>query len=305
MGILKVIATRTVNVIDNYHGTNVADPYRWLEDDNDETADWVRAQNRLTEGYLAEVEERQAIRERLTALWDFPRRSIPIKAGDNYFFSRNDGLQNQSVYCVQKGLDGEARVLIDPNTFSDDGTVALSNATPSRDGKWLAYATSEAGSDWQAIKIRDVESGEDLPETIRWAKFHEIAWHPDNSGFYYNRLPEPGTVEPEDQNLYSRVCWHTLNTDAADDPIVYERPDFKELRFSPKITGDGRYLVLTGSVGTAPRRASTTARWIATAISYACSMTPMLSTSSSTTKVTHSFSSPRSKRLVAGLWPWI
>ncbi len=245
-----MIATRTIDVVEDYHGTPVSDPYRWLEDDNDETAAWTQAQNRYTEGYLAEVDEREALRERLTALWNFPRQSIPIKAGDYYFFSRNDGLQNQSVYCVQQGLDGEARVLLDPNTLSDDGTVALSNATPSRDGRYLAYATSEAGSDWQETKIRNVETGEDLPETIRWVKFHEIAWHPDGSGFYYNHLPEPGSVTPEDQNLYSRVCWHALDTDPADDPIIYERPEFKELRFVPYITDDGRFIILTASVGT-------------------------------------------------------
>lgn len=247
-----MIDTRTVDVIENYHGVDVADPYRWLEEDTDETAGWVQTQNRLTQEFLSRVTEREAIRERLTTLWNFPRRSIPIKAGNRYFFSRNDGLQNQSVYCVQDGLDGDERVLIDPNGFSDDGTVALSNATLSRDGKWLAYATSEAGSDWQTIKIRNVETGEDLPDTIQWAKFHEIAWHPDGSGFYYNRLPEPGTVPPEDQNHYSRVCWHSLASDPAADPIVYERPDFKELRFVPEISEDGRYLVLTGMVGTDP-----------------------------------------------------
>ena len=247
-----MITSRTVDVVENYHGVDVDDPYRWLEEDNDETAAWVQAQNRLTEGFLSEVSAREEIRERLTALWDFPRQSIPIKAGDYYFFSHNDGLQNQSVYCVQKGLNGVSRVLIDPNGLSDDGTVALSNAKPSGDGKWLAYATSEAGSDWQTIKIRNVETGEDLPDTIHWAKFHEVAWRPDGSGFYYNRLPEPGSVPPEDQNHYSRVCWHRLNSDASEDQIVYERPDFKELRFVPTVTADGRFLVLTASVGTNP-----------------------------------------------------
>ncbi|CAN5636398.1 prolyl oligopeptidase family serine peptidase [soil metagenome] len=247
-----MIDTRTVDVIEDYHGTEVADPYRWLEEDTDETAGWVQAQNRLTQEFLSRVGEREAIRDRLTELWNFPRHSIPIKAGNRYFFSRNDGLQNQSVYCVRDGLDGDARVLIDPNTSSEDGTVALSNATPSRDGKWLAYATSEAGSDWQTIKIRNVETGDDLKETIQWAKFHEIAWHPDGSGFYYNRLPDPGTVPPEDQNLYSRICWHALGADPNSDPIIYERPEFKELRFVPHVTVDGRYLVLTASVGTDP-----------------------------------------------------
>ncbi len=247
-----MIETRTVDVVENYHGTDVADPYRWLEEDTDEVVEWVTAQNRLTQGFLAEVPEREAIRERLTALWSFPRRSIPIKAGGRYFFSRNDGLQNQSVYCVQDGLDGEVRVLLDPNLLSDDGTVALTSATPSEDGKWLAHGTSEAGSDWQIIRIRNVESSEELSETIRWTKFHQIAWHPDGSGFYYNRLPDPSTVAPEDQNFYSRICWHRLDTDPAEDPIIHERSDFKELRFAAEVTEDGRYLLLTGTVGTDP-----------------------------------------------------
>lgn len=245
-----MIVTRTVDVVENYHGTEVADPYRWLEEETDEVAEWVAAQNRQTQAFLSGVPAREAIRERLTALWNFPRQSIPVKAGGRYFFSRNDGLQNQPVYCVQDGPDSEPRVLIDPNTLSDDATIALSVATPSRDGNWLAYSTSEAGSDWQTIRVRNVDTGEDLPEEIRWTKFPVIAWHPDGSGFYYNRLPEPGAVPPEDQNNYSRICWHALDTDPAEDPIVYERPDFKELRFMAEVTDDGRFLVLTGSVGT-------------------------------------------------------
>ena len=247
-----MIATRTVDVVDDFHGTSVADPYRWLEDDNEETAGWMQAQNRLTEGFLAEVEARDAIRDRLTALWNFPRRTIPIKAGQRYFFSRNDGLQNQSVYCVQDEPGGQTRVLLDPNSLSDDGTIALTSATPNRDGSLLAYGLSEAGSDWQTIQIRDVETGEDLPETIQWTKFHQIAWHPDGSGFFYNRLPQPGTVRPDAQNHYSRVCWHELGTDPTQDPVIYERPDFKELRFVADVSQDGRFLVLTGSVGTDP-----------------------------------------------------
>ncbi len=247
-----MVHTRVSNVIENFHGVDVPDPYRWLEDDGEETEAWVAAQNRLTEGFLSEVPERDIIRHRLTELWNFHRRTIPIKAGSRYFFSQNEGLQNQAVYCVREGLDGKSRVLIDPNVLSDDGTIALTSATPSRDGQWLAYGLSEAGSDWQIIRIRNVESGEDLPETIRWTKFHEIAWHPNSSGFYYNRLPEPGTVSPEDQNHYSRICWHALETDPEDDPIIYERPEFKQLRFVACVTDDGSYLVLTGSVGTDP-----------------------------------------------------
>lgn len=244
---------RRDNVVENYHGTQVADPYRWLEDDHSpETVAWANAQRQRTEQFLAEIPARERLRARLTELWDYPRYSLPLKAGGNYAFTRNDGLQNQAVLYVQEGLRGEPQVLLDPNTLSEDGTLALTNLALSKDGRFLVWGASTSGSDWQELRIRDVDSGEDLPEVLRWCKFSGIAWHLDGSGFFYDRLPAEGTVAHEDQNHYNRVYWHALGTDQAEDVLVYERPDWKELRFSAQVTDDGRYLVITAEIGTDP-----------------------------------------------------
>lgn len=241
------------DVVENYHGTLVADPYRWLEDDHSpETIAWSEAQRQRTEQFLALIPARERLRARLTELWNYPRHSLPIKAGGNYAFTRNSGLQNQAVLYVQEGLQSEPQVLLDPNTLSDDGTVALTNLALSKDGRFLVWGASSSGSDWQELRIRDVDSGEDLPEVLRWCKFAGIAWQPDGSGFFYDRLPAEGTVAPEDQNYYNRVYRHALGTDQADDVLVYERPDWKELRFTAEVTNDGRYLVITAELGTDP-----------------------------------------------------
>ncbi|MBL7075711.1 S9 family peptidase [candidate division KSB1 bacterium] len=245
---------RTDDVIEDYHGTRVADPYRWLEDpDAPEMQAWVEAQNRLTFAYLEAIPAREKIKGRLTELWNYPKYSVPRKEGNRYFFSKNDGLQNQSVLYMQKSLDAKPVMVIDPNKFSEDGTVALTNKAFSRDGTLLAYGLSSSGSDWQEIKIRDVYSVEDYEEVIKWCKFTEIAWKHDNSGFYYNRFPEPGTVPEEDRNNYNRVYWHQLGTPQSEDPLVYERPDAKELGFDPIITEDGKHLLLYVYHGTDPK----------------------------------------------------
>lgn len=248
---MKKITTRKGDVVDDYHGAKVADPYRWLEDpQSEETNAWVEEQNEVTFAYLKSIPYREQIRERLTELWDYPRYSAPYKKGGRYFFSKNDGLQNQSVLYMQETLQSEPVVVLDPNTFSTDGTVALTGSSLSEDGLLLAYGTSSSGSDWQENRIRRVDDGSDYPEVIRWCKFSSIAWRHDNTGFFYNRLPEPGTVAEEDQNNYSRVYWHTLGTQQEEDALVYERPEAKELSFSPSITDDGAYLVLTVWHGT-------------------------------------------------------
>lgn len=245
---------RRDTVSENYHGTVVADPYRWLEDANSaETLAWVEAQNSVTADYLAAIPVRHNIQQRLTALWDYPKYSVPVKKGERYFFTKNAGLQNQSVLFMQLTLESEPAVILDPNTFSEDGTAALTNQVFSEDGVLLAYGVSSGGSDWQEIKIRQVDSGTDYPEVIRWCKFSSIAWRHDNSGFYYNRLPEPGTVPEEDSSNYSSVYWHTPGTAQSEDTLIYERPDFKELSFSPFITDDGTYLMLHVWHGTDPQ----------------------------------------------------
>ncbi len=247
-------ATRRDDIVENYHGTPVADPYRWLEDAHSpETRAWVDAQNEVSSAYFHAVEERPRIMARLKELMNFPRSSAPVKKGGRYFFSHNPGLQNQAALYMQESLEGQPELLLDPNLLSPDGTVALITQAHSHDGSLFAYGLSTSGSDWQEIKIRRVADREDYQETIRWSKFASIAWKHDNSGFYYNRLPEPGSVQEEDQSCYSRVYWHTLGTDQEDDRLIYERPEAKELSFSPAITDDGAYLMLTVFLGTDPR----------------------------------------------------
>lgn len=248
------IATRQDDLTENYHGTQIADPYRWLEDASSaETRAWVEAQNEVSSAFFQAVAERPQIIRRLTELIDFPRYSVPTRKGERYFFSHNTGLQNQAVLYTQGCLEGQPSVLLDPNTLSTDGTRALITQAYSHDGSLMAYGVSTSGSDWQEMKIRRVANGEDYPEVIRWCKFASIGWKHDNSGFYYNRFPEPGSVPEEDQSCYSRVYWHTLGTPQTEDQLIYERPETKELGFSPFITDDGKYLMLHVWLGTDPK----------------------------------------------------
>ncbi len=244
--------TRTVTQVDDYHGTLVADPYRWLEDLNaPETQAWIEAQNALTFSYLEQIPVRDAIRRRLTELWNFPRVGAPFRHGEHYFQFRNSGLQNQDVLYVMKTPTDTGRVLLDPNSFSPDGTVALTGCNVSWDGQWLAYAVSAAGSDWKTWRVRRVETGVDLPEIIEWSKFCEASWLPDNSGFFYGRYaaPEAG-MEYAETNYHHKVYLHRLNTSQAEDVLIYERPDHKEWGFYTQVTDDGRYLVMHVSSGT-------------------------------------------------------
>ncbi len=237
--------TRTDNIVGDYHGTKVHDPYRWLEDPNsEETLKWVEAQNKITDAFINSSPTRKKIKDRLTELWNYPKYSVPRKIADRYVYSKNDGLQNQSVLYMQKGLDGKPLVVIDPNNLSPDGTTALTSQVFSRDGNYLAYGISKHGSDWQEIKIRNVDTGKDYDEVIKYCRYAGIGWKHDNSGFYYNRHPEPGTVPKEDQTNYSRVYWHKLGTPQSEDKLVYERPENKELGLYPFITDDGKYLII-------------------------------------------------------------
>ncbi|HXH13431.1 MAG TPA: prolyl oligopeptidase family serine peptidase [Alphaproteobacteria bacterium] len=246
--------TRRDAVVDDYHGIPVADPYRWLEDlAAPETQDWIAAQNRLTRAYLDAIPNREHIQARLTALWNHPRCSVPYRAGSRYFFTKNDGLQNQDVLYMQQGLNGEPLAILDPNRFSDDGTVALISEAYSHDGTLLAYGLSQRGSDWQEIRIRHIDSGRDYEEVIRWCKFAGVAWKHDHSGFFYNRYPEPGSVPEADELAYNRLYWHALGTPQAADRLVYERPDAKELDFYPIISEDGQYLILHVSHAAVPQ----------------------------------------------------
>lgn len=241
-------------VVDTYHGVEVADPYRWLEDpDSDETQAWVARQNELTERFLARAGARQRIKSRLESLMNYPRSSSPSKQGERYFLWKNDGLQNQSVLYVQDRPEGEGKVVINPNQFSADGTVAVTTAAASWDGQWLAYGLSRGGSDEKEVQIRQIDSGRDLDEILQWCRFTTIAWHHDGNGFFYSRFPDPNTVAPDDRMNYNRLYWHRLGTPQSTDKLVYERPDNKELSFAPVVTEDGQYLVLYIHHGTDPR----------------------------------------------------
>jgi prolyl oligopeptidase len=244
--------TRTVDQQDNYHGTTIADPYRWLEDANsDETHAWVEAQNKLTQGYLSQIPGRDAIKSRLTKLWNFERFSVPFKEGGRYFYSRNDGLQNQSVLYTMKTLADVPRMLLDPNTLAADGTVALAGLAVSPNGRYLAYSTAASGSDWNEIKVRDIDSGKDTDDIIKWVKFSSTAWLHDGSGFFYSRYDEPKeATKLADVNYFQKLYFHKVGTPQSADTLVYDRPDHKDWGFGAEVSEDGKYLVITASQGT-------------------------------------------------------
>jgi prolyl oligopeptidase len=239
-----------MDVVDDYHGTKVADPYRWLEDpDSERTRAWIAAQNRTTRAFLDAIPEHAAIRARLEELWNYARWSAPVNKGGRYFFSRNDGLQAQPVLYVSASLDAEARVLLDPNTLSKDGTVALGDVIPSEDGKLLAYEVADAGSDWTTIRVRDVETGRDLEDVVPWVKFSRCAWAPDGSGFYYSTYPVHDTTG-RIQLLNQRMLFHRLGTKVDADALVCAREDHPDWGFQADVARDGELLVVTAWQGT-------------------------------------------------------
>jgi len=244
--------TKIIEQIDDYHGTLVTDPYRWLEDtDSPETLEWIKQQNALTFSILDKIPQRNAIKKRMTELWDYARALAPYKKGKRYFQERNSGLQNQNVLYVMETLKSEPRILLDPNTLSEDGTVALSSFAISKDGNWLAYATSASGSDWLTWRVRNVETGNDLDDVIEWSKFSEAAWAPDGSGFYYSRYDAPkGGEEFQSINYNQKVFFHKLHTPQDKDELIYERPENKEWGFQAKVSEDGHYLALNVWQGT-------------------------------------------------------
>lgn len=227
------------------------DPYRWLEDlDSPETRAWIESQNKKTFDFLERIPQREAIRRRMTELSNYEKCGVPFKEGGRYFFLKNDGLQNQSAVYTLDRLDGAPRALLDPNTLSPDGTIALNTIQAARDGKLLAYSLSGAGSDWQEWRIRDVETGIDLPDHIRWVKFSSVSWTTDNKGFFYCRYDEPKEDVYQAQNFFQKVCYHRAGTPQPDDRLVYERPDQKEWNFDIVVSDDGSYLIIqvwTGS----------------------------------------------------------
>ncbi len=239
-------------VVENYHGIKVADPFRPLEDpDSAETKAWVQAENKITFAYLESIPERKAIKDRLTKLWNYEKFSTPRKEGSSYFYSKNSGLQNQSVLYVTVSLDAEPRVLLDPNTLTADGTVALAGTSISDDGKLMAYGLAAAGSDWNEWRVRDVETGKDLGDVLKWIKFSSASWTKDGKGFYYGRFPEPEKgADLKQPNFYNKLYYHVLGAPQDHDKLVYERPDQKEWQFHGQVSDSGDYLVITVSKGT-------------------------------------------------------
>ncbi|HKT79377.1 MAG TPA: prolyl oligopeptidase family serine peptidase [Vicinamibacterales bacterium] len=239
--------SKRVDQVDDYHGEKVADPYRWLEQlDSPETKAWIEAQNKVTFAYLQKIPQRAAYKERLTQLWNYERFGMPVKGGARYFYTRNDGLQNQSVLYVADSLDGAPRVLLDPATLLADGTAALAAWIPSEDGKLIAYGIQEAGSDWEQWKVRDVTTGNDHSEQLKGVKWAAVAWAKDGSGLYYSRYD--GGV-----NFFSKLFFHKLGTPQSEDRLIYENRDIKEWTFIPEVSQDGRYLIIfiwKGSDGT-------------------------------------------------------
>ncbi|MEK0447343.1 MAG: hypothetical protein RLZZ399_2664, partial [Verrucomicrobiota bacterium] len=253
---LSYPVTRTdPSVIDDYHGIAVADPYRWLEDDrSEETKAWVQTQNALTSEFLNQIPRRDAIRERLQKAWNYERTSVPFESGGRWFFSRNSGLQNQGVLYEADSLEAEARLLLDPNTFSADGTTSLTVTAPSEDGRLLVYGISKAGSDWQEFRVRDILTGKDRGDVVEWIKFSGASWAKDGSGFYYSRYPKPEKgAALTGSNKNHAVYFHRLGTPQEADRLVYARPDHPDWGFHAKVSDDGSYLVLTITEGTDPR----------------------------------------------------
>lgn len=233
------------DVVDDYHGTKVADPYRWLEQlDSPQTAQWVEAQNKLSQPVLQALPHREWLKQRLAQLWNYERFEVPTKAGKHYFFRRNDGQQNQSVLYVTDSLDSNGRVLFDPNTVREDATIALSEYTPSPDGNLVAYALSDGGTDWETWKFRRTKDGTDLDDTLRNTKFWGVSWLRDGSGVYYSRYPALADGKP-DGAAQPVVYFHRLGESQEKDQLVYRVTDHPTRVPAARVTEDGRYLVIT------------------------------------------------------------
>ncbi len=247
---IRYPVTRKGNDQDNYHGTLVKDPYRWLENDTaEEVKQWVESQNRVTFDYLSKIPYRDGFKKRLTEIMNYERYSAPSRAGEYYFFSKNDGLQNQSVIYYQKGINGAPLVFLDPNTLTKDGTAAVSMLGFSGDKKYVAYAINQSGSDWQTIKVKQVESAKDMEDELQWVKFSGASWYKD--GFFYSRYPTPekGT-ELSAKNEFHQVWYHKLGTPQASDKLIFEDKSNPLRYYGAQVTEDEKYLFIYVSMGT-------------------------------------------------------
>ena len=252
---LQYPEARKTDHVDDYHGTKVPDPYRWLEDANSpETHDWVEAENKLTFGYLHQIPSRDGIHGRVAQLWDYEKFGVPQKEGGHYFFSKNSGLQNQSVIYTAPALDKPPTELLDPNKLSTDGTVSLSSYAISEDGRYMAYGLNTSGSDWIVWHVKDVSTGQDLSDQIDWSKFSGASWTKDGKGFFYSAYDKPDEkTQLQSVNYFQKLYYHEIGTAQDKDVLVYERKDQKEWGFGGEVTYDGQYLIIGVSQGTDPK----------------------------------------------------
>lgn len=254
---LSYPATRRGDVVEDHFGVKIADPYRWLENDvrtDGEVRSWVESENKITNAFLSTLPGRKALEQRITELYNYERFAVPEKKGGRYFYTHNTGLQNQSILFVRDRVNGEGRVLIDPNPWSKDGATALAEWEPNEQGTRLLYAIQDGGTDWRTLKVRDVKTGKDLPDEIKWVKFSGLSWSKDGSGFYYSRFPAPkagATYQSLNEN--QQVYFHKLGTKQSADRLMFATPKRPDLNHGAQVSDDGRWLVITSSSGTDPR----------------------------------------------------
>jgi len=244
------------DVVDDYFGTKVPDPYRWLENtDSPETVAWVKAENILTSAYMEKLADRASFREELTKLLNYQRYTVPEYEGHRYLYRKNDGLQNQSVIYTLKRLTDEPKLLLDPNQLASDGTVAVTSTTVSEDGRLVAYEVASSGSDWNEIRVRDIEADKDLPDVVNWIKFSDPSWTKDNKGFFYSRFPEPKASGNQTfaKLAYQKLYYHLLGDPVETDRLIYERTDDPDLAFGAMVSHDGRFLLMLVNKGTEVR----------------------------------------------------
>ena len=254
---MKYPETEKGDTVDTYFGIKVSDPFRWLETDvrnSDKVRDWVTAQNKLTFGYLKSLPNREKIESRLTELWNYEKYGTPFRVADKYYFSKNDGLQNQNVLYRMDKIGGEPTKVLDPNTWSKDGTVALGGLAFSDDGKHMAYGIQDGGSDWRKWRIMNTETGKLLDDELNWLKFGGISWTKDGKGFFYSRFPEPDKDQKfQSTNLNNKIYYHKLGTSQSEDQLIHEDKENPTWGFMPSVTEDGDYLVITVWQGTDDR----------------------------------------------------
>jgi prolyl oligopeptidase len=252
---MKYPPTIQRSVVDDYHGRAVADPYRWLEDlSSPDTQSWIDAQNAVTLPYLETLPQRAALLERLTQLWNYPRTGLPVEEAGQLYYRHNSGLQKQAPLYRRVSRNAQPELLLDPNTMSDDGSISLADWRPSPDGRYLAYALSQGGADWADVHVREIATGRNLPDVVRWYRFSAISWTKDGKGFFYARFPEPPAGRVLEAELRDhQVHYHVVGTSQDQDRLIYWRPDLPRYFVGANVTEDGRYLIVTLSNGTDPK----------------------------------------------------